>query len=375
MKGRETRKTRKTKSLHSKLLKSGKYNLFDFIYITFQVTPIFSFIYIIDKLIKAVIPALQVLVTASFIDKAVKIFEGKLDIRDLYISLLFLILIITFQYIDSVFMNIIKSKLSIKLNEIFKTIIIEKQARIEYKHIENTNSWDLVSRVCDRPVERILSGFQNILEGFELYIRVLAILLVLLVNVWWTAIIIIAFSVPLFYIAVKSGQTNYEAFKEAKKYERRSNYLHSIITDRDSVDERSLFSYTKAVNDLWYQENEKSRITKLKAELKNFIKMKSASLVTLLISLLISAVLILPLSKGLITTGLFIALIKEVFNLVQTMSWELSDVTEELANNIEYMKDLAAFSGLSETQMILDIPDKTVLREEFSSLEFKDVSF
>ena len=57
------------------------------------------------------------------------------------------------------------------------------------------------------------------------------------------------------------------------------------------------------------------------------------------------------------------------------MSWQLSYVTQQLANNNEYLKDLSNFSQLEETEGANDMPAADIDKFKLESIEFKNVSF
>lgn len=90
--------------------------------------------------------------------------------------------------------------------------------------------------------------------------------------------------------------------------------------------------------------------------------------------MIIIGVMLVPLSAGNISIGMFIGLVNATLNLIQMMSWHLSDVTKALANNREYLKDLTEFCSLSEQPGALDKPIKTS-KTKFETIEFKNVNF
>lgn len=352
-----------------------KYKFTNFIKIPMMVEPIYTIMRIFDKLMNALIPSIQVLATARFVDTALDIFSNDGDVSQIYRPLFILVIITAYSYISWTLMTIVKTKLNMKLTEEFRVAVVEKRAKLEYRHIENNETWELITRACDDPSGRISGGFDILLRMADMIVKVASILLILITQVWWAALAIISFSVPLFYISIKSGKSNYEAFKEAKKYQRKADYLQSILTGRDNIEERTMFSYTDDINEKWYEKFETSRLINMKVQAKNFIRMKGASLITVVISILISGVLIFPLSSGAITVGMFMGLVTATFNLVQMMSWELSYVTSEIAKNREYLKDLSLFSELSETDGALDMPDGEIQKVKDKSIEFINVSF
>ncbi len=356
------------------LEKGRKYNLIDFIKIPFQISPGFTLIKIINQIISASIPSIQVLVTASFIDTALAIFNGSREYNSIFFPLTGMMLIILYNYLNWSFVSYINLKLEMKMTEIFRTGIVEKRSRLEYRHIEDNDSWDLITRTCTDPVGKINGGFENVLGAINIVVRVFSLLAILITQVWWAALVIIGISVPLFLLAVKGGKATYRANKEAEKHTRRATYLHNVLTGRDNIEERALFGYTENLNGKWFDKYEEARKINLKVTLKYFIRIKGSSLITIVISIFIIGVLLFPLSDGAITPGMFMGLVTATLGLIQMMSWNLSWITSELAKSREYLKDLTAFMELSEQEGALDLPEETE-KMSFESIEFCNVSF
>jgi len=358
----------------SLIIEAKKYRLDDFIAIPFKNSPICTLVIIANKILNALMPSLQVLVSAKFIDTAVAIFNGTAQKNQIFTPLLLIMAMVSYQYLNGSLISIVRLCLSNKLTESLRQAITFKRAKLEYRHIENNDTWDLINRTCTDPVGKIIGGMDNILSAADLVIRVISVLLIVMTQVWWAGLLIITISVPLFALAAKAGKSNYEASKEASKYERRASYLDKILVDREYVEERTLFSYTDHVNKIWHEKYETARKINIKTQLKNFIRMKSASIITVFINLSIIGVLIPALASGEITIGMFMSLVNATMNLVQMMSWQLANVTSELANGIEYLKDLSKFSALSEQTQATDLPSD-MNGFKFESIEFKNVSF
>ncbi|NLC19642.1 MAG: ABC transporter ATP-binding protein [Clostridiales bacterium] len=356
------------------VIRARDYKLYDLLIIPIKNSPFWSIITIAVRIFNALLPSLQIYVTAKFIDTAVAIFEGKAERGQIMLPLFLTMGIISYQNIIRLLMDLIDLRINIKMTENFRQAIVEKRARLEYKHIENNDSWDLISRTCKDPVGRIRGGMGDLLGAVDLIIRVVSILMVLMTQVWWAGLLIILICVPLFYIAAKAGKTTYEANKEAEKHHRRGWYLSYILTGRELVEERTLFSFSEHVNEIWHEKYETARKISQRAELKRFIKMKGSSLITVFINLAIIGVLIPAVGSGEITIGMFMGLVTASLNLVQMMSWQLTWITSQMANIREYLKDLSEFSKLSEQDSAVDLPSD-MSGFEFESIEFKNVSF
>jgi len=112
----------------------------------------------------------------------------------------------------------------------------------------------------------------------------------------------------------------------------------------------------------------------LRVRLKVFLRMKGASLITVVLSMAIIGVLLIPLQKGELTSGMFMSLVVALLDLIQMMSWQLNECVRLLAEHREYLKDLTAFAALEETEGALDPPAQED-GFQFRELEFRHVAF
>lgn len=356
------------------ILENKTYKLIDFIRIPFMICPSHTIIKIINKLLLALTSSIKMLITANFIDTAHDIFNGAAQKNSIYLPLSLFMVIIAYSYLNWQLMSYVNLKLEMRMTMLYKKTIVEKRAKLQYQHIENNDTWNLISRTCKDPVEKIIGGFDNLLSISSIVIRVLSILVILITQVWWAGLVIVTISVPLFFLSIKAGKESYEANKDAGRHRRHADYLQSVLLGRESVEERTLFNFTDGINKKWHEKYEIARKIELKVELKNYIKMKGSSLITLFISLFIIGVLLFPLANGEITIGIFIGLVNVTLDLVQTMSWELSDIMSKFVKNKENLKDLSVFFTLSETDGALDLPCITN-NFNFDNIEFKNVYF
>ena len=101
---------------------------------------------------------------------------------------------------------------------------------------------------------------------------IISLLAIISLQVWWVGGAIIVVAVPLFGLSIKSGKENYEAKREAGKYERIAEDYKKVLTGRDCADERTLFGYSDTMNERWFEKYETERKITLRAVLKNFVK-------------------------------------------------------------------------------------------------------
>ena len=171
-----------------------KYNFRDFLRIPFTVCPLYAGIKILNQAVVSLLPSLQVLATAAFIDSALDIFAGKAEQAAIGMPLLCLILIVAYNNLNWQLMSYVNLKMEMRLDFVYRTGIAQKRASLEYRHVENNDTWELINRVCADPVGKLLGGFNNICGIANIVLRVGSLLVILMAQVWWAGLAIVALS-------------------------------------------------------------------------------------------------------------------------------------------------------------------------------------
>ncbi|WP_346936810.1 ABC transporter ATP-binding protein [Clostridium sp.] len=354
-------------------LESRNYNTGDIIKIPFKFAPAQAILIALQKLLDGVVPTLQILATAKFLDTAILIFKQEKGIKDIVMPLLFVIILLAYDWISKQLSKFAEVQIKNRLRGEFRVSIVEKIATLKYKYIENQDSWDLISRVIKEPEVQCTKAYISSLDMIAMILKILGILVVLFTQVWWSAILIVLISVPLFFIALKSGKETYEANREVEKNKRRVKYLEEVLNGRETVEERTLFGYSDKINDQWHKEFETARKHELKVSLKWYVNMKTGGVIIAILSVLIVLILIGPVTSGILSIGMFMSIVNSVFELINYLAWSLPEYGDNLAKNKEYLVDLTNFLKLEGDEGYLLRPAKEV--SKLKSLEFRNVSF
>ncbi len=356
------------------LSENKEYKLKDYVVVPFRIAPFQMSVILLNKLLSAVVPSLQVLVIAQFIDTAGGIFQGNMPRNAVYLPLFLLMLMVAYSYLNWSVMGIMNGQADMRMKKVLNMQMLWKRAALEYQYIEDNDTWNLISRTCENPAASMLKGFHAVFGIAEIICRIMCIIAIFISQVFWSSHIIIVMLVPLLLLAYKSGRSAYFTSVEAAKLTRRAVYLHKVLSERNTMNERTLFGYTDNLNKRWLEKYEAARKMKLKTEIRNYVRMKGASIITVCISAAIVLVLLYPVSEGTLTVGLFMGLVSAAFNLVQMMSWTLANSIKQLVVHKEYLKDLTAVMGLKTVPGSLSDREKL---DEFSldSIEFRNVSF
>ncbi len=354
-------------------LENKNYNAGDIIKIPFKFAPAQATLIAIQKLLDGLVPTLQILATAKFLDIAILIFKQEKDIKDIVMPLLFVILLLAYDWISTQLSKFAEVQIKNRLRGEFRVNIVEKIATLRYKYIESQDSWDLISRVIKEPEVQCTKAYISSLDMIAMILKITGILVVLFIQVWWSAVLIVLISVPLFFIALKSGKETYEANREVEKNKRKVKYLEEVLNGREAVEERTLFGYSDKINNQWHKEFETARKHELKVSLKWYINMKTGGVIIAILSVLIVLILIGPVTSGILSIGMFMSIVNSVFELIQYLAWSLPEYGDNLAKNKEYLVDLTNFLKLEGDEGYLLRPAKEV--SKLKSLEFRNVSF
>lgn len=313
------------------------------------------------------------LVTAYFVDTASAILKGARPSNDIYLPLVLLLVTLGVTTIIGSLIQLASSRIRLNLKRRLIPSVVKIYAALDYRHIENNTSWELISRVSRDPVNSIMEGVEAYIEFLKIIISLASVLILIVTRVWWAAIIILIFSAPMFWLSVRAGRKVYQAGREAEKFNRRTEYLGEVLTGRDNVDERTLFGYSDEINGKWQNQYEAGRKLQLKVTARMFLFIKGSSVLLVLISLLVALTLIRPVLTGEMTAGWFMGIVSAVFGMIQKLGFQMSRSLENISRVGEYMKDLTAFAAMSQTKDALTEPDAEPV--EFESLEFRNVCF
>jgi len=353
-------------------LAARKYKITDMLTLSFCFAPLYSSIKIALRLASALIPTLSIFVTAFFINTALGILDGRIEYNAVFKPLAYILAITAFSILSNTANSFLDWQTMILLRKKLRPLMTERTARLEYKHIEDAKTQDLISRVAPVFDQQVHEMFMRITSLLESFVFALGILVSVFTQVWWVAFCLLTASVPLMIIAAKAGKKSYDANREMTKIDRKVNYISDVIRSREGADERALFGYTDELNKNYGEQFHYARKFRLKVDLSNFIKQKSGGVIGSVVAIIAMLAMLGPVSSGAMNYGIFIGLITGVFSLSGRLSWGINWEIEDISRKTEYLKDLGEFLALSETQDALSLPAEKI---SFTKIEFKNVSF
>lgn len=350
------------------------YNIYAFIIGVFKYVPWQAAATAVYTVFFSLLPAFQTLATAAFVDTAALIFKEERAYESIFLPLFCIAVSLVYQNMMPMVNGLISTSAQNRLRVVLKSQVVWKQASLKYRYMENKDSCDRIGRVCQEIDKKFWEEYANLLNGVRLVINIVSLMMIVMAYTWLSGLLILAASIPLFYLATRMGGKNYRMEKDAEALKRKFNYLSQVLIEREYAQERKLFGYSGFVKDKYNDLFDRSYQVEVKILRKSFLNMKSGSMVTILIGVIIMAILLPSLERGNMSAGIFIALVGAVFSLVQSMSWQMSGVVLGLARLKEYLKDYQMFLDMEEESEACADP---LTDENFvlQSLEFRDVTF
>lgn len=356
------------------MFKNKYYRKVDIIIILFKTIPFQSFLFIFTIILNSLLPAYQTITIGYFVDTVINIFNSKLNFNKILLPIFLITLGIIIENIFPLVLNLINIKSVYKLDLILREQIILKKLKLQYKYIEKSDILDLMNRISENITNNFISVLTNFLNILSIIISTISLLWIIMSFDFFIGLLIIIVSVPLFFLTTKVGKENYKMNTEKIKVQRKYMYLENILKNREYAQERKLFNYSDEINTRYGNLNDICYKIEKKIQIKTFINLKLGSIITLFISLIIISFILISVYNKQISVGIFMGLVNAIFNLCQTMSWQLTSIMVENTIINEYLKDFSKFINLDEKEDANTIPKK-IPNFKFNTLEFKNVSF
>lgn len=349
-----------------------KYTILDAIQIPLRITPILTITLILYYFIASLLPAATVGVTTKFVDTSLTILKNNLPLKEIAIPLILLLAVMAYQMVSRACINFVMVRFKIHLQSSLRESFLLKRANLTFDHIENTDDWDLIKRVSDKPENKINDAFLNLLGLCNLFLVIISIISIIMAQVFWAAIAMIIAAIPIIVIALDGGKKVYLAQQEVTAKKRKAQYFFGILTDREHVLERSMFGYSPSLEKNYWNNFKEALQVELKARKKMVIRSRINGLAGLVVSLVVMLSLVQPVVSGTITVGMFISLIGATTSIVEMLNWDLAYYLQALSGDIQYFKELTQFASLSEQSGGTDLPSNPLYPQK---IEFKDVTF
>jgi ATP-binding cassette subfamily B protein len=166
-------------------LKQKNYGYADMITMSFRTSWFYSLVFTAKYITDALIPVISIFITANFLNSAMAVYNKQADISSVYMPVALLTAIILYNSVIGTLMNFIECKRSIYFRRKLASAMLEKQAKLEYRHIENPETADLIERICPDFSGNVWNMYSQILSAVNLVIYITGILITLSAQIGW----------------------------------------------------------------------------------------------------------------------------------------------------------------------------------------------
>lgn len=253
-----------------------------------------------------------------------------------------------FRYFRMPLLNWLNGSIALRLRESLDRLIIRKVQRISLVSLEHAEHQALLGRVQDAPEKRYTNGLYAILEIGGGVMQTVGVLFLLAGSVpYFFAVILLLLGLMVIVFRI-IGRNRVKLYHARQEIGRRGDYLSGILFDRRLAQEKKLFGYTPYIQKIYEEENIQSNRKLLGRIFASNLILWFYDNITFLFSASAYLIFLIPLSRGEINIGLYIAIIPA---LTRLGAFFVAVGSEYLPTYQEYracLKDITALEELEE---------------------------
>lgn len=355
-------------------MENRKINLYSFCRKMTKLLPFHTVFYVISQGLGALIPAAQTLAVAMFINSVSASNTTQSSGADVIFSLSLILACVFFQNSIPVITRVVNASKRNRLTLHMNHILLKKQMNLSYQYIEDNDTCNLIYRIRDNCVDYFDEGYTNVINSLALFIKLASLMVIIFKASVISGLVILVIVYPLLYLAMKTGKANYMLEQDAETTKRKYQYIFSVLTGKETANERNLFGFSRHMTERYNRLFDTAFEKEAKIINKRYANMKSGSLITLIVSICIMAIMLPKLFRNEISTGLYIGLAGAVLDLIQSMSWQLAGMMQNYAKLNQFFDDYNRYMELGEQAGAEEEPEQMPTAGE-PSLAFRNVSF
>lgn len=355
-------------------MENRKINLYSFCRKMTKLLPFHTVFYVISQGLGALIPAAQTLAVAMFINSVSASNTTQSSGADVIFSLSLILACVFFQNSIPVITRVVNASKRNRLTLHMNHILLKKQMNLSYQYIEDNDTCNLIYRIRDNCVDYFDEGYTNVINSLALFIKLASLMVIIFKASVISGPVILVIVYPLLYLAMKTGKANYVLEQDAETTKRKYQYIFSVLTGKETANERNLFGFSRHMTERYNRLFDTAFEKEAKIINKRYANMKSGSLITLIVSICIMAIMLPKLFRNEISTGLYIGLAGAVLDLIQSMSWQLAGMMQNYAKLNQFFDDYNRYMELGEQAGAEEEPEQMPTAGE-PSLAFRNVSF
>lgn len=329
-----------------------------------------GFFKILQSVLVAIMTPLSIVITQRLVDSIERYYGGHIDYREvvLYAAFLFAtLLIITGNgLLDNVLSVVLKRAVNNKLT--FN--IVQKFLKLKYKCFEDSDVADTIKRMGEAPQEKILDIFLVSLNIIAQLISIIGTALVFTQVSIWFSVAFFGILGPMLWIDYRAMTIMNTILDEQSEKERRLSYCSGLLEDKNSLLELKISNAVKYILNKAKAINNEVLSERVKATIRSHKYFAISTFFVITWAVFVVMLLGAAASKGMISIGVFVALIGSagtLLDLSQNLSRNFANLSRQCLNIRHYYN----FLKLPEDNEVLSKIEIYNPRIEFDHVSFK----
>ena len=293
---------------------------------------------------------IMVLVVASFINNAVSFVNGSVHITAVITPILLMTAYYAYAQGSQLIIHLCDKTLENALREKLRPQLAHKQAGISYAFLEDPDTLDLITRVCDNAEINMMAMLDTGIRMLRLCIQTAGTLSLFALHAWWLIPLFMISAIPIVFIARKGGKAIYASDVITTKLTRRHYYLSSILVGKETAAERTLFGYGDDINKKFSITHLKRSNMVTKEIAVGEITVNTCGLI--LDAFVIAAVFVLlqPVGAHTMSLGLYVSVVGGLIGLARTLTGTVARLISDATGYMAYMQDYSHFFSLPDAE-------------------------
>lgn len=214
------------------------------------------------RILMALIPLFQIIVTKNLIDAiSTEITVQSGEINQIYLQLLYQLLLTLASYALTSINTILDQQFFKHGSFQFEEMIVEKVTRLPLSHFDDSNSFDTMNRVATG--SKGLELTNTLLTLIQAIVTFSSVIIILLSYSYIIIMSVVFGLIPISLIKFKIERMNYTHVIQHTHLSRKVSYLYNLMTARESAKEIRLFEIAEYLRGIWkqtYWENAKKEL-------------------------------------------------------------------------------------------------------------------
>ena len=275
-----------------------------------KVNKSYIFLIFILNLIYSSIPILEVFVVGKFLN----------NIHESLYFFEFIGILIAHFFIRQI-LSYYNYKFNLHIEKQFSTFIMNFISEIPYFNYENEDFHREVYYVKDI-VPKFKNYLNSIISLFSYFIRFLGYCFIVSTLIWYLGIIVFILFIPLIFVAIYSGNLEYESYLESEDFFRRANYFADVLIEKETALERASYKYNVFIDKKWKENNDKGIDIEKKTLFFSELYANIGIIIMMIILLVIFLVIII-FGKNQISLGLSVSLFSSLLVFTDEISYKV----------------------------------------------------